>query len=142
MDAKRSLVRNWIMKARRDLLTAKKLARGKERYLDTAIYHCQQLSEKVIKGWEKVIKGWLVYHDVSFEKTHDLRLLVTLAAEIEPNFNAWLDVAEQITPYATAYRYPGEELEPTEEEFLQAFKAARDFYEFVCSLLPAELSVP
>ena len=135
MDAKHSLVRNWIMKARRDMLTAKKLARGKERYLDTAIYHCQQLAEKVVKGW-------LVYHDVSFEKTHDLRLLVTLAAEIEPKFNAWLDVAEQLTPYATAYRYPGEELEPTEEEFLQAFNAAGKFYEFVCSLLPMELSTP
>ncbi len=133
MDAKRSLVRNWIMKARRDLLTAKKLSRGRDLYLDTAIYHCQQLTEKVVKGW-------LVYYDVSFEKTHDLRLLVTLAAEVEPKFNAWLDAAEQITPYATAYRYPGEVLEPTEEEFIQVFKAASSFYEFVCSLLPAELS--
>ena len=93
MDAKRSLVRNWIMKARRDLLSAKKLARGKEPYLDTAIYHCQQMAEKVVKGW-------LVYNDISFEKTHDLRLLVTLAAEVEPKFNSWLDAAEQITPLA------------------------------------------
>jgi HEPN domain-containing protein len=123
------------MKARRDLLSAKKLARGKEPYLDTAIYHCQQLAEKVVKGW-------LVYHDVSFEKTHDLRLLVTLAAEVEPKFTAWHDAAERITPYATAYRYPGEVLEPTEDEFQKAFKAARDFYEFVCSLLPAALSAP
>jgi len=72
MDAKRSLTRKWIMKARSDLLSAKKLARGKDVYLDTAIYHCQQTTEKVIKGW-------LVYHDISFEKTHDLRLLVTMA---------------------------------------------------------------
>lgn len=135
MDAKHSLVRNWIMKARRDLLSAKKLAGGREPYLDTAIYHCQQLAEKVVKGW-------LVYNDISFEKTHDLRLLVTLAAEVEPKFNLWLDAAEQITPYATAYRYPGEVLEPTEEEFRQVFKAAGNFYEFVCSLLPMELSAP
>lgn len=135
MDAKHSLVRNWLMKARRDLLSAKKLARGKEPYYDTAIYHRQQLAEKVVKGW-------LVYNDVSFEKTHDLRLLVTMAAEVEPRFNAWHDAAEQITPYATAYRYPGEVLEPTEEEFRQALKAAGDFYEFVCSLLPAALSAP
>jgi HEPN domain-containing protein len=133
MDAKRSLVHNWIMKARRDLLSAKKLARGKEPYLDTAIYHCQQVAEKVIKGW-------LVYHDVSFEKTHDLRLLVTMASEVEPKFTAWFDVAEQVTPYATAYRYPGEVLEPTEKEFLQALNAVGALYEFVCSLLPAELS--
>ncbi len=133
MDAKRSLVRNWIIKARRDLLSAKKLARGKEPYFDTAIYHCQQVAEKVVKGW-------LIYHDISIEKTHDLRLLVTLAAEVEPKFVEWLDAATQISPYATAYRYPGEELEPTEEEFLEALKAASRLYEFVCSLLPAELS--
>ncbi|MBI3168193.1 MAG: HEPN domain-containing protein [Chloroflexi bacterium] len=76
------------MKARRDLLSAKKLARGKEPYFDTAIYHCQQLAEKVIKGW-------LVYNDISFSKTHDLRLLVALAAEVESGFDKWHDVAEQ-----------------------------------------------
>jgi len=135
MDAKRSLTRNWIMKARRDLLSAKKLARGKDAYLDTAIYHCQQMAEKVIKGW-------LIYHDISFEKTHDLRLLVTMASEVEPRFTSWFEVAEKVSPYATAYRYPGEILEPTSDEYLQAFKAASEFYQFVCSLLPAELSLP
>lgn len=135
MDAKRALTRKWVMKARRDLLSAKKLARGKDSYLDTAIDHCQQTAEKVIKGW-------LVYHDLSFEKTHDLRLLVTMASEVEPKFTSWFDVAEQVSPYATAYRYPGETLEPTEEEYQKAYKAASEFYQFVCSLLPAEVSAP
>ena len=133
MDAKQSLVRNWLHKARRDLLSAKRLARGPDPYLDTAIYHCQQCVEKAIKGW-------LVYHDQSFEKTHDLRLLVTLASEVESQFAQWFDVAEQVTPYATAYRYPGEILEPTEDEYQQAFKAASRFYDFVCSVLPIQLS--
>ena len=135
MDAKRSLVHNWLMKSRRDLLSAKRLARGAEPYLDTAIYHCQQ-------SIEKAIKGWLVYHDQSFEKTHDLRLLVTQASEMDPKFTDWIDTAVQISPYATAYRYPGEILEPTDEEFKEALKAASGFYEFVCSALPPELSIP
>ena len=91
MDAKRSLVRKWLKKPRRDLLSAKRLARGKDPYFDTAIYHCQQTAEKAVKGW-------LVYHDKSLEKTHDLRLLVTLASEIEPRFAEWFDVAEQFLP--------------------------------------------
>jgi len=82
------------------------------------------------------------YHDRSFEKTHDLRLLVMMASEIEPKFTAWFDVAEQVTPYATAYRYPGEVLEPTKAEYAQAFKAASEFYQFVCLLLPADISLP
>lgn len=135
MDAKRSLVHKWLGKARRDLLSAKRLARGNDPFLDTAIYHCQQCVEKSVKGW-------LVYYDQPFEKTHDLRLLVTLASEVEPKFTRWFDVAEQLSPYATAYRYPGEVLEPTEEEFQQAFKSASEFYDFVCTLLPIELSAP
>lgn len=98
MDAKRSLVHNWIMKARRDLLSAKRLARSNDPYLDTAIYHCQQTVEKAVKGW-------LIYNDQSFEKTHDLRLLVAQASEVEDNFADWFDVADQVSPYATAYRY-------------------------------------
>jgi HEPN domain-containing protein len=126
MDAKRTLARNWLKKARRDFLSAKRLARGNDPYLDTAIYHCQQCAEKSIKDW-------LVYHD--------LRLLVTLASEIEPKFAEWFDVAEQVSPYATAYRYPGEIFEPTEEEFQQALKSAGKFYNFICNLLPIELSI-
>jgi len=133
MDAKRSLVHNWLMKSRRDLLSAKRLARGAEPYLDTAIYHCQQ-------SVEKAVKGWLVYHDQSFEKTHDLRLLVTQASEVDSKFTDWFEIAVQVAPYATAYRYPGEILEPTEEEYEEAFKAASKFYEFVCLALPPELS--
>ena len=97
MEAKHSLARNWIRKARRDLLSAKRLASGPDPYFDTAIYHCQQSAEKVIKGW-------LVYHDHSFEKTHDLRLLVTMAADLESKFADWLDAAERISPYSTVYR--------------------------------------
>jgi HEPN domain-containing protein len=133
MDVKQSLVRKWLNKACRDLLSAKRLARGSDPYLDTAIYHCEQCTEKAVKGW-------LVYYDQSFEKTHDLRLLVTLASEVEPKFTKGFDVAEQVTPYATAYRYPGEALEPTEKEYQQAFKSASRFYDFVGSLLPIELS--
>lgn len=96
MDAKHLSVHNWLMKARRDLLSAKRLARGVEPYFDTAIYHCQQ-------SVEKAVKGWLVYQDQPFEKTHDLRLLVTQASEVEPKFTDWLDVAVQVAPYATAY---------------------------------------
>ncbi|MEW5939512.1 MAG: HEPN domain-containing protein [Chloroflexota bacterium] len=135
MDAKRSLVHNWLMKSRRDLLSAKRLARGKDPFFDTAIYHCQQ-------SVEKAIKGWLVYRDQTFEKTHDLRLLVTQASEIDSKFKDWLGIAVQVSPYATAYRYPGEEFDPSEEEYQEAFKAASKFYEFVCSALPPELSAP
>ena len=61
--------------------------------LDTAIYHCQQAAEKSLKGW-------LTFHDLRFEKTHDLRMLATLAAGLDADFLKQLDTAELLTPFS------------------------------------------
>jgi hypothetical protein len=74
---KEELTRNWLIKAKRDLLSARQLAEGSVPLLDTAAYHCQQAAEKAIKAY-------LVYHDVRFEKTHDLDVLLSQAVEIDP----------------------------------------------------------
>ena len=49
-DAKTLLVRSWLIKAQRDLASARVLAANDPPLLDTAIYHCQQASEKAVKG--------------------------------------------------------------------------------------------
>ena len=77
VDPKATLVRAWMAKARSDLGTAKKLAGGPDAYLDTAIYHCQQAAEKAIKAL-------LVQHDLRFEKTHDLEVLIARAIPAAP----------------------------------------------------------
>lgn len=76
-DAKVELVKNWLTKAYHDLETAKVLSKVKEPLLDTAIYHCQQAAEKAIKGF-------LVFHDIEFEKTHDVSGLIELSIKTEP----------------------------------------------------------
>ena len=98
-EAKRDLVRAWLVKARRDLLSARVLAAGIEPILDTAIYHCQQAAEKAIKGF-------LAFHDHPLEKTHNVRRLVALAQGYESRFVSWHEAGELLTPYATAYRLP------------------------------------
>jgi HEPN domain-containing protein len=131
-DAKKELVQNWLSKARRDLDSATRLASGPKPLLDTAIYHCQQAAEKALKGW-------LAYHDQRFEKTHDVRMLATLAAALKAEFANWFDTAETLTPYATAYRYPGETLEPTRPEFESALQMAQALYQYILSCLPPEV---
>jgi HEPN domain-containing protein len=131
-EAKQRLVKSWLTKAQRDLSTARRLSDDSDPYLDTAIYHCQQAAEKAVKAV-------LVFHDHRFDKTHDIRALVSLAMGFAPQFSEWLDVGGSLTPYATTYRYPGESLEPTREEFDQAMKSAEDFYAFVLSILPPEV---
>jgi len=65
---KDTLVKNWLIKSKHDLESSRKLAKGNDPYLDTAIYHCQQ-------AVEKSLKAVLVFHDKRFEKTHGLAVL-------------------------------------------------------------------
>ena len=69
-------------------------------------------------------------------KTHDVRLLVELAASIEPGFSAWHEAAEQLTPYAVIYRYPGVDPDPVPDEFIRAVAKAEGLVAFVVSQLP------
>src|SRR5690349_19756044 len=116
-DAKRELIQSWLTKAARDLAAARKLATGPDPLLDTAIYHCQQAGEKAIKGF-------FAFKDVLPEKTHDIRVLATLAMSHDPRFSAWVAVGARLSPYATAFRYPGGAVEPGRSEFDQALQDA------------------
>lgn len=133
-DAKRELVRAWLIKSRNDLDTARQIGALPDGHLDAAIYHCQQAAEKAVKGF-------LSFCDHRLERSHDVERLVELAAGYDPGFASLVDAANILTPYATAYRYPGESttLEPSRAEFAEALKLAGDFVSFVGSLLPAEV---
>ncbi|MDQ2787887.1 MAG: HEPN domain-containing protein [Chloroflexota bacterium] len=120
---------SWFAIAQRDLDSARRLAIGPNSYLDTAIYHCQQAAEKAVKGF-------LVFHNRDFPKTHDIRKVVALVEAVESRFASWLDATELLTPYATAFRYTDELIEPNQDESDHPLKSADDLYTFVFSLLP------
>jgi len=132
-DATARLTREWLTKALHDLQTARITANAPGGPLDTAIYHCQQVAEKAVKGW-------LTARSVSFEKTHDVQRLVRQAAVLQPEYSRLIEAAEFLTPYASAFRYPGltEEPMPTRGEFDVALQHAEAFYDFVLNLLPKE----
>src|SRR2546423_15099139 len=118
-EAKRELVQAWLIKARNDLTAARELGRLPNGPLDTAIYHCQQAAEKAVKGF-------LAFHDHRLERSHDVQRLIELAEAYDADFANWQDAAVILTPYATAYRYPGESatLEPSRMEFDEALDLA------------------
>lgn len=128
---KEELVRSWLIKANRDLLSVRELAEGETPLLDTAAYHCQQAAEKAVKGY-------LLYHDVRFEKSHDIELLVSQALTIDSTFADCIEAARLLTPLAVEYRYPGDYVEPEPEEFQEAYTAAQFLYAFVLGRLPLE----
>lgn len=130
-ETERSLVQEWLTIAYLDLDTARLLGKGPHTVYETAIYHCQQ-------AVEKVVKGFLVFHGQRFTKTHNLLALTQLAEVVEPLFSTWHNNANELTPYAVEIRYPETFRHIDKQEFEAALLAATGLYTFVLSLLPPE----
>ena len=131
-EAKRQLVQSWLTKAQHDLAAAEVLSQSVVPLLDTAIYHCQQAAEKSLKGY-------LVYCDQEFERIHDVEALIRAASSYEAMFSVHAEAGRLLTPYSRIFRYPGFAIEPSEDQFDQAYAAATAIYDFVLSLLPADV---
>ncbi len=123
----------WMIKAWRDLETARRAVTGQPPFYDVAVYHCQQAAEKAVKAF-------LVHHGKSYEKTHDIEVLVDFACDVDSHFSELADAADALTPYATRFRYPNATfaIEPQPVECNEALQNAQTIYDFVLRLLPAE----
>ena len=93
----------WLDIADRDLGVAKHLF---ELYRPTPLeiicYHCQRCAEKALKAL-------YVFLDIpgGVPKTHDLSLLLDQMRRTVDIPDSCYDRADQLTPYGTAARYPG-----------------------------------
>ena len=123
----------WMEKAWRDLEMSRRAVAGNPPFYDMAVYHCQQAAEKAVKAF-------LVHQGKSYEKTHDIEVLVDLACETEPGFSKLTDAADALTPYATRFRYPNSTfaVEPQPVEYREALQHAQTIFDFVVNLLPKE----
>ena len=132
MKKKIDLVKQWIKKAENDLVTAKHCLKIKPSPpFDTICFHAQQTAEKYLKSF-------LTFHDIEFEKTHDITELISLASTVDTNFLELLDEAKKLTPYAVNIRNSMPIEEPTEQEAKESIKMAEKIKEFVLSKLPIE----
>lgn len=132
-DLKGKEIEKWIVKSRRDLKAAQVLIANEELLLDSVVYHCQQSTEKALKGY-------LVFQDHELQKTHDLEVLANLCATYDSSFSELENEARILTPYAMQFRYPGDELEPDIKDAEAAIVMAVVVLEFVSHRLPIELS--
>lgn len=110
----------WLAKARRDLDSARRLLSDTPPYRDTAAYHCQQAAEKAIKAL-------LCARGTPFPRSHDLTMLVSLAADALGDVRRLADAAAVLTPYATLYRYPDAVMEPDDDDAAEALAMADEF---------------
>jgi len=97
---KRELVRQWLAKAEQDTGVAEHLL-SERLYYGAVGYHAQQ-------ACEKYLKAFLVEHQVEFPKTHDLGLLLDLAASVSEELADSLRAAIVLNDYSVDARYPGD----------------------------------
>ena len=121
--------RSWLAKAADDLRGAEIDLSADPPLLSDALFHCQQVVEKVLKAF-------LTWHDEPFRKSHDLGELGGRCAKIDPSLEPLLRQAAPLTEYAWKYRYPGESSEPVRTEAEESLSLARQIAEAVRSRLP------
>ena len=125
-------IREWLQKARNDLLSARILLEHVPPIIDVSCFHSQQ-------SVEKALKGFLVYRGVRFERTHNLVYLLDLCEDFESNFAHVRERAELLVPFAVEVRYPGSPLEVTVEEGNEALATAEAVWHLVLGLVPPEM---
>lgn len=112
-------VNQWLILADEDLhlATYAMKMRRKAKPFRLIAYHAQQCTEKCLKAF-------LVYHNVDFPYTHNIRKLLSLCV----GYAIWVQAlknAEELTQYAITVRYPGEAEEVTAQEAQRAVSLAQ-----------------
>jgi len=122
-DRKQQLVFAWLAKAKNDLEAARLLIVDEKRLLDIGVYHCQQAAEKALKAW-------LTSRDIVFPKTRSLEDLLRLCVPSASAFSQFQHHAEELTPLAIAYRYPGDASVPDMKLASRALVLAEEICNF------------
>ena len=107
----------WLRYAEEDLTTAESLLA----ILHTTPRHACWLAQQSV---EKALKAVLISLGIDFPRTHDLDVLRNLVPDDWQLKNTHPDLAN-LTAWATEARYPGDWVEPTDEEAVSAVEQAR-----------------
>lgn len=123
---RRDLALEWFRIAEMDLASAQYLAGMDAAPYGIVCFHCQQSAEKYLKGF-------LDWNGRETPKTHDLKHLNDLCAQMNPDFSALEEDCIELVDYAVVTRYPFY-LDMREDEMLSALVRARKIRDFVQSV--------
>jgi HEPN domain-containing protein len=127
-DEIRRLVSEWLRKADLNFQTVDRLY-SEDPFREIVAFHAQQAAEKYLKAL-------LTRHQIEFPKTHELRRLLELLAEVEPQLAASLTDIKWLEPFGVEIRYPGDRADtPPGDE-----KRARELAQMVRDAVLAVLS--
>jgi HEPN domain-containing protein len=129
MSGKIEMARQWLLKARNDLLTADNNLRAKKIPFDAVCFHCQQAAEKLLKAY-------LVAKGQAYPITHDLLLILEKVLQLRPDAERLRDVLGLLMPYAVEVRYPDEGQMPAKGDAEEARDAADQVLKWLRSAMP------
>lgn len=86
-------VKAWLQKAANDLRGADVDLAASSPLIEDALFHCQQVAEKALKGF-------LTAHHRPFRKTHDLDELSRACEELDPTLKSCLVEVRALTVFA------------------------------------------
>lgn len=102
MTGELDIARQWVAKAKNDLLDADNNLAAGHVPCDTVCFHCQQAAEKLLKAV-------LASKGVPPPRTHDLLLLLEMIIPFAPNAEELRDCLAILMPYSVAMRYPDDD---------------------------------
>jgi len=124
MDKPSEHAKQWIEKARNDLLNADNNLAARNVPYDTVCFHCQQAAEKLLKGF-------LVARGCEYPITHNLFVILEKILEFEPTADSLRETLALLNPYSVEVRYPGDAWMPTTEDAREARQAAQEVLDWV-----------
>jgi len=129
MPPKDELVRLWLLKARDDLVMARRAMELDPAIIDGACYHVQQ-------AVEESLKAVLVLREVEPPRTHDIGLLLKRCGEIDERLNSISQDLVWLTSFGVDVRYPGVGEDPTANQAREALSLAQTTLAIVSEIVP------
>jgi len=135
MSEEIDIARQWLAKARNDLLNADNNLRSEQVPLDTVCFHCQQAAEKMLKSY-------LVGKGQEYPLTHDLLLILEKILPLNSEAEKLRDSLAILMPFSVEIRYPDDWYMPTEDDAKEAREAADNVIKWLENELPDVFKEP
>jgi HEPN domain-containing protein len=110
-------IKQWLFKAKEDLLVVEKLTEFEIIATSSVCFHCQQ-------AVEKYLKAFLIANGIDIKRTHNIEFLLSECTDIDNDFSN-IDPKE-LSEFGVDVRYPGDMYIPDEKETIEYKKLAFD----------------
>jgi HEPN domain-containing protein len=129
MSGELNISKQWLAKAKSDLLNADNNLKAEEIPFDTVCFHCQQAAEKLLKAY-------LVAKGETYPISHDLLLILEKILSFDAEAEALRDDLAILMPYAVEIRYPDDWVMPSERDTKEAREAVNHVLNWLKTRLP------